>query len=117
MTSGEQTREFNHVADTALDLAGLLCCPEAEGQVVNLGCGEERPVVDVVRLIFRLAGAPEELIEVGALEHREAEIQHFYADVSRSRRLLGNRRRLSLNQGLKQTIDTIGSRMAPGKAP
>ncbi|MEE2829723.1 MAG: NAD(P)-dependent oxidoreductase [Myxococcota bacterium] len=116
MTSGEQTREFNHVSDIALDLAGLLCCPEAEGQIVNLGCGEEQRVLDVVRLIFRLAGAPEDLIEVGALEHRDAEILRFYADVSRSRRLLGKRPRLSLREGLTQTIETIGSRMAAGEA-
>lgn len=104
MTEGQQTREFNFVDDIARDLLELLACEAAEGQVVNIGCGEERRVVDVARMAWAATGADESLLRVGAREGRPADIPRLFADVSRSRKLLGERARTSLEEGLSATV-------------
>jgi nucleoside-diphosphate-sugar epimerase len=104
MTLGTHTREFNYVDDIAQDLAALLLCPSAEGQIVNLGCGEEHRVVDVARKAWVLAGGSKEHLLVGGRPERPADIPRLFADISRSRELIGVRPRLSLEEGLRATI-------------
>lgn len=104
MTEGLQTREFNFVDDIAQDLLELLACEAAEGQIVNLGCGQEHRVVDVARMAWNITGAEEDLLRVGAREGRPAEIPRLFSDVSRSRKLLGERQRTSLEDGLNATV-------------
>lgn len=104
MTSGTHTREFNYVDDIAQDLAALLLCPSAEGLIVNLGSGEEHRVVDVARKAWALAGGAKSRLLVGGRPERPADIPRLFADVSRSRELLGDRPRLSLEDGLRATI-------------
>lgn len=104
MTEGLQTREVNHVGDIARGLLLAASTPAAAGRIVNLGCGEEIRVVDLVRLIFELAGAPAELLEPGAIPTRPGEVPRFFADTRRARRLLGYRPQVGLREGLLETI-------------
>ena len=104
MTSGLQTRELNYVDDVAVGLLRAAVTPEVEGAIINIGCGDEHRVVDVVRRIFRLAGAPDSLIEAGALPTRAGEVPRFFADVTRARELLGHAPRVGLDEGLRRTI-------------
>lgn len=105
MTSGIQTREFNYVDDTARGLLAIAATPELEGRIVNVAGGEERMVLDVVRLVFDLAGAPRSLIRAGALPHRQGEVPSFFADTTRCREVLGHVPQVSLEDGLRLTIE------------
>ena len=105
MTAGLQTRELNYVDDIARGLLRAVLTAEAHGHVVNIGCGVEHRVVDIVRLVFRLAGADPDLIQAGALPTRSGEVAHFYADVTRARALLGHQPTVALEDGLRRTID------------
>ncbi len=104
MTAGLQTREFNYVDDTALGLARVAGVAALEGGVVNIAGGDEHRVVDVARLIFELAGAPDGLLEPGALPTRPGEVPRFFADVTRCRDVLGHNPTVSLREGLRRTI-------------
>jgi len=104
MTRGLQTREFNFVDDVARGLLAAATTPAANGLVVNIGGGEERPIIDLVRRIFTIAGADPGLIDAGALPDRPGEIPRFYADTERARRVLGHRPRVGLDDGLARTI-------------
>jgi UDP-glucose 4-epimerase len=53
---GKQTRCFLHVADAVEALVALLACPAAEGQVVNVGSGEEVAILDLARAVSAEAG-------------------------------------------------------------
>ena len=112
MTEGLQTREFNYVEDIARDLLELVACEEAEGKIVNLGCGEERRVVDVARLAWAATGASPGLLQVGAREARPAEIPRLFADVRLARQLIGQRQRRTLEDGLHATVSGIRARMS-----
>ena len=52
-TDGEQTREFNYVSDMALGLRAAMS-PQVEGELLNLGGGEEVSVRKVLEHIFEL---------------------------------------------------------------
>jgi nucleoside-diphosphate-sugar epimerase len=103
-TLGEQTREFNFVANI---MDGLLKAANHLGEiegVVNLASGEEIAICDLVRLIAELTETRSRL-EIGALPYRPTEIWRMYADSSRAREILGWQPQLSLREGLKLTID------------
>jgi nucleoside-diphosphate-sugar epimerase len=105
MTEGRQTREFNFVEDLAEGflLAGLAGA-DANGQVINLGCGEEHSMREMAETILGLMGAPVKA-EFGALPYRPTEIWHMFSDNTKARELLGWTPRHSLSEGLAKTID------------
>lgn len=53
---GDQTRCFLHVIDTVEALIGLMECPAAVGEVVNVGSQEEITIEDLARKVISLVG-------------------------------------------------------------
>ncbi len=103
-TKGEQTREFNYVGDI---VDGLVKAAEYPGRidgVLNLATGEEVAIRDLVGKIAQLTQT-RSTIEIGALPYRPTEIWRMYADSSRARQILGWRPRVSLDEGLRLTVD------------
>lgn len=111
MTSGEQTREFNHVEDLAEGLLAAGTADGVEGQLINLGGGEEVAIRDLATRILTLAGS-EVVPDLGALPERPVEIRRMRADASRARRLLGWQPRHDLDTGLARTIDWYRAELA-----
>lgn len=104
MTEGKQTREFNYVGDLADGFVRSLTAPdEANGQVINLGCGEDVSMRDLATTILDLMGNPIEP-KFGALPYRPTEIWRMYCDNTRAREVLGWEPSTSLADGLKQTV-------------
>jgi nucleoside-diphosphate-sugar epimerase len=102
-TKGEQTREFNFVGNL---VDGLLTAALHDKPVegpVNIGAGEEVAICDLIRTIARLTEtkAP---INIGALPYRPTEIWRMRADCTRAKELWNWKPRVSLEDGLKQTI-------------
>lgn len=103
LTTGEQTREFNYVEDIAEGYVLLAQTPEIEGELFNIGGGEEITIHDVVVNIVDLLGNPIEP-KFGALEHRPNEIWRMYCDSTKARERLGWAPKHSLRDGLAKTI-------------
>lgn len=103
MTEGRQTREFNFVTDLGDGFVRALTAPAIEGEVINLGCGEDIPMRDLATKILDLMGNPIEP-HFGALPHRPTEIWRMYCDSTRAHELLGWTPRVSLEDGLRTTI-------------
>jgi dTDP-glucose 4,6-dehydratase len=102
MTQGTQTRELNFVSDMAQALT-LAAAPAALGLTLNLCCGQEHTVREIVEHIYRLAQADPALVQVGAQPQRAGESQRFFGDPSRIQ-ALGYQPRVSLEQGLLACI-------------
>jgi nucleoside-diphosphate-sugar epimerase len=102
-TDGTQTRELNHVDDMALGFvaAGR---PEAEGQLFNLGGGEEHSMRNVVQTIYALVGADPKAVRWGVLKQRDGEVDRFFGDHSLSQSVLHHFPRIGLEDGLRATI-------------
>jgi nucleoside-diphosphate-sugar epimerase len=104
MTPGEQTREFTFVEDLLDGILKAALVPGIEGEIINLANGEEHRLLDVARLIYRLAdstAAP----AAGALPYREGEAMRFYGDTTKCRALLDYRPATSLKEGLERAIE------------
>lgn len=102
------TRDMNFVANT---VEGFIACaenPEAVGHTINLGSGREISIGDLAQLIANLMGRPIEIeTEDERLRPPESEVERLIADTKLARELTGWTPRISLEQGLEQTISWI----------
>ncbi len=103
-TKGIQTREFNYVGNLVDGFIKAAIMPDIEGTVINVGCGEEVPIRDLVTMIHRLTESKSEL-KIGALPDRDGEIWRMCAANQRAKDLLGWEPKVSLEEGLKRTIE------------
>lgn len=99
--TGEQSRDFVSVHDVVQ--ANLLAAErdEALGGVFNIGQGKSTTVVELLRVLNRVNGtdiAPEFHPE------RPGEIMFSCANISAARRTLGFEPRVTLEEGLKETL-------------
>ena len=104
MTAAEQTREFNYVEDIVDGLVRAAQTPAADGEIINLGCGEEIQIAEMARLMMELFGGDLK-VQIGALPYRPGETWHFFCDNTKARTLLGYHPKVSLREGLERTIE------------
>ncbi|HLW03730.1 MAG TPA: NAD-dependent epimerase/dehydratase family protein [Ktedonobacterales bacterium] len=98
---GEQTRDYIYVADTVRAALALYRCPQARGQVVNIGSGQEISIRALMRKIEALVGAP---VLYQCCDPRPGDVRRHLADVSLLRRLVPFEPQVSIDDGLAQTV-------------
>jgi nucleoside-diphosphate-sugar epimerase len=113
---GEETRDFTFVADTVRGtlMAGMV--PEAAGQTLNLGTGQETRIRDLAVAINEIAGnaAGIRYVERRSWDH----IPHRCACVDRAREVLGYKPEVALEEGLAATYRWVQeSGCEPGLQP
>lgn len=103
------TRDFTFASDTAAGfLAAGLAGPEALGQTINLGVGSEISIGDLAQRIAALVGRPLELRRDPERERPAgSEVQRLLSDNRLARELLGWQPRVSLDDGLRRTMDWL----------
>lgn len=104
MTHGLQTREFNYVEDLVDGLVRAATTEGVDGELFNLGCGEETSIRSLATTILELLGNPI-AAEFDALPERPSEIPRMFSESSKARTLLGWNPRWTLADGLATTID------------
>jgi dTDP-glucose 4,6-dehydratase len=101
-------RDFTYVSDT---VRGFLLAAEAqgvEGQVFNLGTGQEIAIGDVARKIIQMVGKPIKIVvDPERLRPEPSEVMRLLSDNARARACLGWQPEVSLEEGLEQTITWI----------
>jgi UDP-glucose 4-epimerase len=98
---GLQTRDYVYAGDVA---RATLAAVGHDGGVYNVGTGQETSVVDLYELCRRVAGSELEALEAPA---RLGELQRSVLDVSLAERELGWRPEVSLEEGLRNTWESI----------
>lgn len=96
---GEQLRDFIFVDEVAEGALRLACCPEAIGQVVNLGTGQATTVREVIEVACQLSGGKVSP-RFGAMPYRPGEPMQLYAEPHKLRRLLRWSPVVSMEEGL-----------------
>jgi nucleoside-diphosphate-sugar epimerase len=98
---GLQTRDFTHVQNIVH--ANLLACHTdgADGEAVNVACGERISLLDLMSEINRVLGTDVQPVFDDA---RLGDVKHSLADISKAERLLGYRPALLFSEGLTHTI-------------
>lgn len=97
--TGEQERDFLHVADVAS--ANVLAIASPAGEMYNLGSGVGTSVNEIFSLLARFTGYRREPFHGPALP---GEVFKIYLDASKAQRELGWQPRYSLAEGLEQTV-------------
>lgn len=105
---GRQTRCFTSVADTVRGtiLAGTV--REAAGQIFNIGSDREITIGEVAERIRALTGSRSEIVYVpytSAYGPDFEETRRRVPDVTRARQILGFEAQISLDEGLRRTLD------------
>jgi NAD dependent epimerase/dehydratase len=102
------TRDLNYVANTVEGFLLAASMPETIGKTFNIGSGREISIGDLVVLIGDILGKP---IKVESDEKRarpeKSEVERLLADNRLARSILGWVPKISLEEGLKNTIDWI----------
>ena len=106
-------RDFTYVSDTVDGFLAAAQTPGVEGETFNLGVGSEIRIGDLAAEILALLGVHKE-IEVAPVRLRpgKSEVQRLLSDNSRARDRLGWSPRVSLRQGLGETIEWISAHLS-----
>ena len=109
---GQQTRSLCYVDDLVAGLVAAMDTPGTDGQVINLGNPDERSVLEIARIIHRLAGASADIVftpqMTGDDPHRRC------PDIGQARRLLGWNPTVDLEPGLTRTVAWMRVRLFGG---
>ena len=99
------TRDFNYVTNTVEGFLAAATAPCVDGEVFNIGSGEETSIGDLMRLIAKIMGKGA-LVELDALRERPSgsEVTRLKADARKARKLLGWHPSIGLEEGLRKTI-------------
>lgn len=101
---GQQTRDYNYVADLVEALGLIIKQKQPISEPVNIGTGKEIKIIDLANLIIDLFGQTGHLKPV-FVEPRPGEVQRLIADSSKAKKLLGWSPKYSFKEGLNQLID------------
>lgn len=105
---GEQSRTFGHVSDVIRGMLGLVACPQALGQVVNLGGTETITIGDLARRIKALTGSAS---PIQTVPYEEAygegyeDMRLRTPDLSKAKRLIGYEPKVTLEETLQSVIE------------
>lgn len=108
---GQQRRDFVHVRDVARAFLLALDKPEADGQVFNIGSGEDRTVEEVARLQAAAMGRPDLEPEMAG-KARAGDIRHCIPDLTKARDVLGYRAQEDFAQGLAELAEWVARQEA-----
>jgi len=99
---GAQTRDYVYVDDVVSAMISAATAPHINHLVINVGSGNETNVRDLIRLVMEVSGVKAEAI---VNPRSDPGVSRMCADLSLAREKLGYQPRVSLEQGLRLTIE------------
>src|SRR6266498_1042700 len=104
---GSQTRSFCYVDD---EVRGLVLLAEADEHLpVNIGNPNEMSLLELAETVIRVSGSQSEIV-FEALPVDDPQVRQ--PDITRARQVLGWEPRVSLEDGLRQTIQSLDEHLA-----
>src|SRR5262245_56398348 len=99
---GEQTRDFTYVANVVDGVLRACTAPKAVGEVINVACGTRISLNELLRVMNRVVGTNLQAIYK---DERAGDVRDSQADISKAKALLGYMPTVSLEAGLRHTLD------------
>jgi nucleoside-diphosphate-sugar epimerase len=104
---GKQTRSLCYVDDTVDGLIRLMNYPNTKGEIVNIGSPEEHTVLEYAEMVKRLIQSTS---EIAFTENAPSDDpQKRRADIAKAQTLLEWSPKVSLEDGLRRTIEYVRS--------
>jgi dTDP-L-rhamnose 4-epimerase len=108
---GGQRRDFVHVRDVARACRLALEAPAAAGQVINIGSGQSRTVLEVAQVLAAATGKRRLTPHVTG-KYRAGDIRHCFGDISLARRVLGFEPEVSFEVGIAELAEWLSGEVA-----
>ncbi|MCX8024700.1 MAG: GDP-mannose 4,6-dehydratase [Thermanaerothrix sp.] len=106
-------RDFTYITDTVDGFVRAVIADGVEGSVFNLGTGYEVSIGDLCQKILDLTGSRARIDQdEQRLRPEKSEVLRLLSDNSRAREALGWIPRVSLDEGLEETINWIRANLA-----
>jgi UDP-glucose 4-epimerase len=99
---GGQTRDFTYVANVVDGVLRACDAPKASGEVINVATAGRISLNDLVRVMNLLIGSN---VQPVYKEPRAGDVRDSQADISKAKALLGYEPTVSLEEGLRLTLD------------
>ena len=101
--TGQQSRDFVHVADIA-DALVLVASEKSVGKTYNLGLGETVKIIDLAKIMLKILGLAEKTKMTTTGQSWQGDINTIWFDISRARKELGWNPRIRLEDHLRTLI-------------
>ena len=101
---GEQSRDFTYVANVVAATADAGSAAEANGKIMNVAAAAPASVNTLADTIASILDKP---VQKHYAPPRPGDIRDSWADISEARRVLGFEPRVSLEEGLRRTIEFL----------
>ncbi len=107
---GLQTRDFVSVHDVVDALILAMDNDKANYQMFNIGSGKGTTILEIAKTVSKLLGK-KGLIQVNK-NFRKNDIRHCFADITKAKKILGWKPKVSLEEGLKELIEWSNTQKA-----
>jgi UDP-N-acetylglucosamine/UDP-N-acetyl-alpha-D-glucosaminouronate 4-epimerase len=101
---GEQSRDFTYVGNVVDATIRAGEAPGANGEIFNVAAGSPASVTTIADTIGEILGKP---VERRHVPRRAGDIRDSWADLTKSRRILGYEPAVDLREGLRLTIEAL----------
>lgn len=108
---GHQKRDFIHVKDVARACRLAMETPEATGEVLNIGSGNNYSIDHIARKLAGVMGKADILPEITG-KYRVGDIRHCFADISKTEKLLGFKPGVAFEDGLFELAQWLKDQIA-----
>ncbi|MFT2008166.1 NAD-dependent epimerase/dehydratase family protein [Pontibacter sp. 13R65] len=108
---GNQQRDFVHVHDVALACRLALETEEANGQVFNVGSGNNYTIREIAARLATVMDKTDFLPQITG-KYRVGDIRHCYADISLAKEVLGFYPQVEFNAGLEELASWLEGQIA-----
>ena len=104
----QTTRDFNYVTDTVEGFIRIAESREAIGQVINLGSGQEVTIASLVGKVSKILGVDMRVkTDRERVRPRASEVFRLCADNTKSKKILGWKPKVRLEEGLQRTAEWL----------
>ena len=101
---GKNTRDWTHVFDSVRGIWKMLQTPNIEGEIINLGSGEEVDVVSIAKVILNTLKNGDGELDMEFIGDRPGHVKRLIASQDKAKNLLDWSPEINFEKGLKQTI-------------
>lgn len=105
-------RDMTFVGDTVAGFVAAATTPDIEGETINLGTGSTYSIGDFCSRIQRLMGIDKPVVQSAErMRPEKSEVLKLISDNSKAKRLMGWEPKVSLDDGLLQSIEFVKQNM------
>jgi len=101
--SGKNTRDWIYVEDHCYAIDAILQAEGREGEVFNVGSGDEKSVLDIASMILSILGKSEDLLEY--VQDRPGHVLRHAVDPSKLRSALGWTPKHTFASAMRETVE------------